>query len=98
MDNTEKARELISKHLYLHGGDGLGIADGDVYSAVLDAVSEALTIPVVVAMLPSDDEIETAAKEEADRLHQFGNDAEWYARSLGFIDGAEFVKDKVSGN
>lgn len=47
MDNTEKARELINKHLYLHGGDGLGITDGDVYRAVLDAVSEALTIPVV---------------------------------------------------
>ena len=48
MNNTEKARELINKHLYLHGGDGLGITDGDVYRAVLDAVSEALTIPVVV--------------------------------------------------
>jgi len=48
MDNTEKARELINKHLYLHGGDGLGITDGDVYRAVLDAVSESLTIPVVV--------------------------------------------------
>ena len=48
MDNTEKARELINKHLYLHGGDGIGITDGDVYRAVLDAVSEALTIPVVV--------------------------------------------------
>ena len=48
MDNTEKARELINKHLYFHGGDGLGITDGDVYRAVLDAVSEALTIPVVV--------------------------------------------------
>jgi hypothetical protein len=48
MDNTEKARELINKHLYLHGGDGLGITDGDVYQAVLDAVSEALTIPVVI--------------------------------------------------
>lgn len=52
MDNTEKARELINKHLYLHGGDGLGITDGDVYRAVLDAVSEALTIPVVVGTLP----------------------------------------------
>lgn len=48
MDNTQKARELINKHLYLHGGDGLGISDGDVYRAVLDAVCEALTIPVVV--------------------------------------------------
>jgi hypothetical protein len=48
MDITEKAKELINKHLYLHGGDGLGITDGDVYRAVLDAVSEALTIPAVV--------------------------------------------------
>ncbi len=48
MDNTEKARELINKHLSLHGGDELGINDGDVYRAVLDAVSEALTIPFVV--------------------------------------------------
>ena len=47
MDNTEKARELINKHLYLHGGDELGITNGDVYRAVLDAVSEALTIPDV---------------------------------------------------
>ncbi len=44
MDKTEKARELINKHLYLHGGDGLGITDGDVYRAVLDAICEALTI------------------------------------------------------
>ena len=49
-------------------------------------------------MLPSDDEIEQEAKEEADRLHQFGDDTEWYARSLGFIDGAEFVKNKLHGN
>ena len=48
MSKKEKARELINKHLYLHGGDGLGITNGDVYRAVLDAVSEALTIPVVV--------------------------------------------------
>lgn len=47
MDNIEKARNLINKHLYLHGGDGLGINDGNVYRAVLDAVCEALTIPVV---------------------------------------------------
>jgi hypothetical protein len=48
MDNTEKARELISKHLYLHGGDGLGITDGHVYRAVLDAVIEALTMTNIV--------------------------------------------------
>lgn len=48
MDNTEKAKELINKHLYLHGGDGLGITDGDVYRSVLDAVCEALSIPAVV--------------------------------------------------
>lgn len=42
MNNTEKARELINKHLYIHGGDTLGITDGNVYRAVLDAVCEAL--------------------------------------------------------
>ena len=43
MNNTEKAKELISKHLYLHGGDGLAITNGAVYCAVLDAICEALT-------------------------------------------------------
>ena len=61
-------------------------------------VKELLGLFNVVAMLPSDDDIEQAAKEEADRLHQFGDDTEWYARSLGFIDGAEFVKNKLHGN
>ena len=44
----EEARELLLKHLYLQGGDGLGISDGRVYNACLDAIMEALTIPVVV--------------------------------------------------
>jgi len=44
----EEARELLLKHLYLQGGDGLGISDGKVYNACLDAIMEALTIPVVV--------------------------------------------------
>ena len=43
----EEARELLLKHLYLQGGDGLGISDGRVYNACLDAIMEALTIPVV---------------------------------------------------
>jgi hypothetical protein len=32
------------------------------------------------------------------RQQKNGDDTEWYARSLGFIDGAEFVKDKLHGN
>ena len=48
----EEARELLLKHLYLQGGDGLGISDGRVYNACLDAIMEALTIPDVVASLP----------------------------------------------
>ena len=48
----EEARELLLKHLYLQGGDGLGISDGRVYNACLDAIMEALTIPVVVKSLP----------------------------------------------
>ena len=43
----EEARELLLKHLYLQGGDGLGISDGRVYNACLDAIMEALTIPDV---------------------------------------------------
>ena len=45
----EEARELLLKHLYLQGGDELGISDGRVYNACLDAIMEALTIPVVVS-------------------------------------------------
>ena len=48
MNNTEKAIELVNKHLRLHGGDDLGISEGDVYRAVIDAVSEALDMPVVL--------------------------------------------------
>ena len=47
----EEARELLLKHLYLQGGDGLGISDGRIYNACLDAIMEALTIPVVVSTL-----------------------------------------------
>jgi hypothetical protein len=43
----EEARELLLKHLYLQGGDGLGISDGRVYNACLNAIMEALTIPAV---------------------------------------------------
>lgn len=75
MDNTEKARELINKHLYLHGGDGLGITDGDVYRAVLDAVSEALTIPVVVKSLPTDECVEQWWAEGQDQKEGFWQEA-----------------------
>lgn len=34
MDNKEKARELINKHLYFHGDDGLRINNDDVYKAI----------------------------------------------------------------
>ena len=44
----EEARGLLLKHLYIQGGDALGISDGRVYNACLDAIMEALTIPVVV--------------------------------------------------
>ena len=43
----KEARELLLKHLYLQGGDGLGISDGRVYNACLDAIMEALTIHCV---------------------------------------------------
>jgi len=82
----EKILDILEKHY--HGRNFIESRCAD----------ELLGLFNVVAMLPSDDEIEQAAKEEADRLHQFGDDTEWYARSLGFIDGAEFVKNKLHGN
>ena len=48
METHNTARELLSKHLFLHGGDGLGISDSKVYMAVLDAIQEALRISVVI--------------------------------------------------
>ena len=42
-----KAEELINKHLILVGGTELGIRDGDVYTACLNAVNEALNIHLV---------------------------------------------------
>jgi hypothetical protein len=82
----EKILNILEKHY--HGRNFIESRCAD----------ELLGLFNVVAMLPSDDEIEKAAKEEADRLHQFGDETEWYARSLGFIDGAEFVRDKLKGN
>jgi hypothetical protein len=54
----------------------------------------------VVAMLPSDDEIEKAAEVNASRFYATDTcqDTEWYATHHGFMDGADFVKNKVSGN
>ena len=64
------------------------------------AENEQLRLSNVVAMLPSDDEIEKAAEENASRLYAADNcqDTEWYATHHGFIDGAEFIKDKLSNN
>jgi hypothetical protein len=45
----EEARDLLRKHLYLQGGDGLEITDIRVYHACLDAITEALTMPDVVS-------------------------------------------------
>jgi hypothetical protein len=44
MDNYEKVRGILNKHLSLQGGDSLGITDGNVYRAVIDAIDEALRI------------------------------------------------------
>ena len=48
METTEKARELINKHLTIEGGEGCGISDPNVYAACLGAVTEALNIASVV--------------------------------------------------
>ena len=60
-----------------------------------ECANEALRINDVVgqrgqfiSMLPSDDEIIKAAEENASK-------GEWYATHNGFIDGADFVIDKL---
>ena len=63
----EEARELLLKHLYLQGGDGLGISDGRVYNACLDAIMEALTIPVVIVPFVCRD-CDKTTKEYRDNL------------------------------
>ena len=87
MDNTEKARELINKHLYLHGGDGLGITNGDVYRAVLDAVSEALTIPALTLPVVST------------RIFRCGDKVEWRGMKLIVVEvGVDEVLIATSEN
>ena len=63
-------------------------------------VKELLGLFNVVAMLPSDDEIEKAAEENASRLYATDScqDTEWYATHHGFVDGADFVRNKLSSN
>ena len=87
----EEARELLLKHLYLQGGDGLGISDGRVYNACLDAIMEALTIPVVVSCTELRDKetpnIEDWLKDNFKRLdrHSFTNiheDTVWLRSEL----------------
>lgn len=71
----------------------------DKYDAA-DKADEILDLFNVVAMLPSDDEIEKAAEENASRLYATDScqDTEWYATHHGFMDGADFVRNKLSGN
>ena len=71
----EEARELLLKHLYLQGGDGLGISDGRVYNACLDAIMEALTIPVVVKSFTAEDVVNELKENETldDAISYFDN-------------------------
>ena len=59
-----------------------------------------LGIANVVAILPSDDEIEKEAEENASRIYTTDSrqDTEWYATAHGFMDGAYFIINKLSGN
>ena len=47
-----KSKELLLKHLALNDCEGYITSDGRLYKAIIDALNEALTIPVVVDMLP----------------------------------------------
>ena len=43
-----KSKELLLKHLTLNHCKGYVTSDGRLYKAIIDALDEALTIPVVV--------------------------------------------------
>ena len=47
-----KAEELINKHLDRLNANNIIGKDGNIYRGFLNAINEALTIPVVVDMLP----------------------------------------------
>ena len=67
----EEARELLLKHLYLQGGDGLGISDGRVYNACLDAIMEALTISDVVKSFYCLDEVHRGEEDVCQRQCEY---------------------------
>ena len=48
-----KAEELINKHLDRLNANNIIGKDGNIYKGFLNAINEALTIPVVVVELPS---------------------------------------------
>lgn len=50
-----KSKELLLKHLTLNDCKGHVTSDGRLYKAIIDALDEALTIPVVSITLPNKD-------------------------------------------
>ncbi len=84
----EKIIDILEKHY--HGRNFIESKCADELLGLFD----------VVAMLPSDDEIGKAAEENASRLYATDScqDTEWYATHHGFMDGADFVRNKLSGN
>ena len=92
METTEKARGLLLKHLYIHGGDDLGISDGNVYMACLDAISEALNMADVVESLPTDEEIEQEAELRYPvKRHVNPNDSPYVGSKKTFIHGCRYM-------
>jgi len=53
-----KAEELINKHLNKLNANNIIGKDGNIYKGFLNAINEALTIPVVVDTLPNIDSTE----------------------------------------
>lgn len=84
----EKILDILEKHY--HGRNFIESRCADELLGLFD----------VVALLPSDDEIEKAAEENASRLYATDScqDTEWYATHHGFMDGADFIRNKLSGN
>ena len=70
-----KAEEILDKHLENRSWTKTVPKYGNLYNTLLDAVSEALTIPAVVKSLPTDECVEQWWAEGQDQKEGFWQEA-----------------------
>tara|TARA_B110000046_G_C12709409_1_gene279930 strand:+ start:311 stop:535 length:225 start_codon:yes stop_codon:yes gene_type:complete len=70
-----KAEELINKHLDRLNANNIIGKDGNIYKGFLNAINEALTIPVVVKSFTAEDVVNELKENETldDAISYFDN-------------------------